>query len=416
MPVTRAEPMIDPKGASVLVTGAAGFIGSHVAAVCAEKGMKVVAIDDMSGGFETNIPDNVEFVKGDCTDALMLEKLFTKHKFAYVYHLAAYAAEGLSHFVRSYNYRVNLLASVELLNMAVKHKVNCFVFTSSIAVYGSMDATEQASASDSNGTKPAAESIKPAPEDPYGISKYAFEMDLEAARQLFGLDYVIFRPHNVYGPHQNMFDKYRNVVGIFINQIFHDRPLTVFGDGEQTRAFSYIDDVAPVIADGPLVAKARNEIFNVGADTPYTVNVLSKEIKDALGKPDHPIIHEPPRHEVVNAVSNHDKVKEFYGVPKAVGLTEGLQKTIEWYKDQGTLFKPVEFESVEIIEQMPPSWLRPDLKQSTICTGTRAGMKLSPDEDEPPSKKIKTDGGSTLGLDPGLAANVGVGKASMPEL
>lgn len=253
--------------------------------------------------------------------------------------------------------------------MAMKHKTECFVFTSSIAVYGSI--FDNPSSETAN--TPMAEAIKPQPEDPYGISKYAFEMDLQAAKELFGLDYVVFRPHNVYGPHQNMFDKYRNVVGIFINQIFHDKPLTVFGDGEQTRAFSYIDDVAPVIANGPIVPRARNEIFNVGADTPYTVNVLSKEIKDALDKPDHKIIHEPPRHEVVNAVSNHDKVKEYFGTPNAVNLKDGLKKTIEWYKTQGKVFKPVEFESVEIIEMMPPSWVRPDLKESVVCSGTRAG-------------------------------------------
>jgi len=366
---TTVAPIVDPAGKTALVTGAAGFIGSHVAAQCRDLGMKVVAMDDMSGGFESNIPEGVEFVKGDCQDALLLQELFSKHKFTYVYHIAAYAAEGLSHFVRSYNYRVNLLASVELLNMAVKHKVNCFIFTSSIAVYGS--------AGDNLGEgideKVCDENLTPAPEDPYGISKYAFEMDLKAAKQLFGLDYVVFRPHNVYGPHQNMYDKYRNVVGIFINQIFHDRPLTVFGDGEQTRAFSYIDDVAPVIAKGPLVEKARNEIFNVGADTPYTVNVLANEIKTALDKPDHKINHEPPRHEVVNAVSNHDKVKKFYGTAKAEDLSVGLKKTIDWYTTQGTVFKPVEFESVEILEKMPPSWVRPDLKQSVICSGTRAG-------------------------------------------
>ena len=274
--------------------------------------------------------------------------------------------------------------------MAIKYKVNCFVFTSSIAVYGSIFDDQLKVADSKAESSPVAEDIKPAPEDPYGISKYAFELDLKAAHELFGIDFVIFRPHNVYGPHQNMFDKYRNVVGIFINQIFHDRPLTVFGDGEQTRAFSYISDVAPVIADGPLVAKARNEIFNVGADTPYTVNVLSDEIKDALGKPDHPIKKEPARLEVVNAVSNHDKVKAYFGVPEAVSLKDGLAKTITWYKDQGSMFKPVEFESVEIIENMPPSWLRDDLKQTAICTGTRAGIRAASDG-SPARKKPKFD-------------------------
>ncbi len=171
--------------------------------------------------------------------------------------------------------------------------------------------------------------------------------------------------------------------------IFFD--FSIFFAGEQTRAFSYIDDVAPVIAKGPLIEKARNEIFNVGADIPYSVNVLSKEIKDALGKPDHPIIHEPPRLEVVNAVSNHDKVKMFFGTPEAVSLKDGLEKTVAWYKGAGSVFKPVEFESVEILEKMPPSWVRPDLKESVICTGTRAGTTLDdvPEREESDSKRQK---------------------------
>jgi len=339
--------------------------------------------DDLSGGFLSNVPSGATFIKGDLKDAMLLERLFTDHKFHYVYHLGAYAAEGLSHFIRSFNYRTNLVGSVELLNQAVKHGVECFVFTSSIAVYGSINDLSQMQNPNrtlstsghrektADESKGFTEDTQPTPEDPYGIAKFAFELDLHASKELFGMDFVVFRPHNVYGPHQNMFDRYRNVVGIFINQIAHGKPMTVFGNGEQVRAFSYIDDVAPVISRGPLVPAARNQIFNVGGDTPYTVNELAIAIQKALAKPDYPIDYQPARMEVEVAVSNHDKVKGVYQTPQAVSLDAGLETTVEWYKYQGKFFKPIEFASVEIKNRMPPSWVRSDLRESSVCEGSR---------------------------------------------
>src|SRR3712207_2836178 len=240
--------------ARALITGAAGFIGSHVVDGCLELGMEVVATDDLSGGFRENVPREVEFVEGDLRDARFVASLWEGRRYDFVYHLGAYAAEGLSHFIRAYNYRTNLEATVNLVNQAVRHDARRFVFTSSIAVYGA-------------GQTPMTEDTTPQPEDPYGISKYAIELDLRAAHEMFGLEYTIFRPHNVYGERQNIADRYRNVIGIFMNNVLRDEPLPVFGDGRQTRAFSHIDDVAPVIARAPLVEGARNEVFNVGADT-----------------------------------------------------------------------------------------------------------------------------------------------------
>src|SRR5215472_3143837 len=225
-----------------LVTGGAGFMGSHVAEQLLGSGHEVVVLDDLSGGFRENVPNGVEFVRGSILDHALLRALFDKYNFTYVYHLAAYAAEGLSHFIRRYNYQVNLLGSMNLINASVKNDVKCFVFTSSIAVYGA------------NQT-PMTEDLTPMPEDPYGISKYAVELDLKTAHQMFGLPYIIFRPHNVYGEKQNIADRYRNVVGIFMNQVMQGQPMTIFGDGTQTRAFSHIGDVAPIIATAPLVEK-----------------------------------------------------------------------------------------------------------------------------------------------------------------
>ena len=260
---------------SILMTGGAGFIGSHTTrAVLANPDFRhhrLIVLDDLSGGFRENVPQDprVEFVLGSITDEKLVDALFRRHRFAYVYHFAAYAAEGLSHFIRRFNYANNLVGSVNLINASVTYGVKCFVFTSSIAVYGS-------------GQVPMHEDMVPQPEDPYGISKYAVELDLKAAHNFFGLNYVIFRPHNVYGEYQNIGDRYRNVVGIFMNQILQDKPMTIFGDGAQQRAFTYVGDIAPIIACSPLEDKSRNRVFNVGADQPYSVNLLALKVAEAM--------------------------------------------------------------------------------------------------------------------------------------
>jgi UDP-glucose 4-epimerase len=356
-----ALPARATKPTAVLVTGGAGFIGSHVALHCAEAGMKVVVVDDLSGGFTANVPqhENIKFVRGDVKDAQLLEELFRTHSFDYVYHLAAYAAEGLSHFIRSYNYRNNLVASVELLNMAIKHDVQCFVFTSSIAVYGA-------------GQTPMTESTPPQPEDPYGIAKYAFELDLQAAHEMFGMDYIVFRPHNVYGPGQNIYDKYRNVIGIFIYQLLNNATMTIFGDGEQTRCFSYIDDVAPIIAKAPLMgARVRNQVYNLGSDIAYDLNRISREINAAMRMPAFEVEHLPERLEVKHAISDHKKMNCFFELPQAsLSLREGIEATVEWVLSRGKYFQAVEFSGVEVKRNMPPSWVTPGLGEVTHVAHT----------------------------------------------
>jgi UDP-glucose 4-epimerase len=326
-----------------LVTGAAGFIGSHVADHCINIGMDVVGTDDLSGGFLENVPQKAIWEKGDLRDSDFVKHLWVKHgPFDYVYHLGAYAAEGLSHFIRAYNYSTNLVASMHLINEAVKSKVcKSFIFTSSIAVYG-------------KGQLPMSEDMVPQPEDPYGISKYAVELDLKAAHEMFGLNSIIFRPHNVYGERQNIADKYRNVIGIFMNQVLQDLPMTVFGDGLQTRAFSHVDDVAPVIAKSPLVPAAENQVFNIGADTPYTVLQLASEVSKAFEKPLN-LKHLPPRNEVVHAFSEHSKVANTFGLGSSITLEEGIRRMADWVKSKGPAV-PVQFKNIEIREKLPGGW------------------------------------------------------------
>lgn len=323
------------------VTGGAGFIGSHVARHCLDSGHKVVVLDDLSGGFVDHLQGNSTFVRGSVTDQELVQQLFAEHQFDYVYHLAAYAAEGLSHFIRRFNYTNNLIGSVNLINEAVKHQVKCFVFTSSIAVYGANQL-------------PMTEDLTPQPEDPYGIAKYAVELDLRAAHEMFGLNYIIFRPHNVYGENQNIGDRYRNVIGIFMNQIMQGQPMTIFGDGSQTRAFSYIDDVAPVIARSVDVPAAYNQVFNVGADQPYTVQHLAETVASAFGVAPQ-ITHLPARNEVQHAYPDHSKARQVFGQDDVVLLEEGVARMAAWAIRVGAR-KGQRFGNIEIERSLPQSW------------------------------------------------------------
>jgi UDP-glucose 4-epimerase len=327
----------------ILVTGAAGFIGSHVARECELLGFDVTGVDDLSGGFMDNVPPGIRFIQGSVADPAFVKDLWRNNKFDYVYHLAAYAAEGLSHFIRRHNYQVNLIASVNLINEAVLNGVESFVFTSSIAVYGP-------------GQTPMTEEMIPRPEDPYGISKYAVELDLEAAHRMFGLNYVIFRPHNVYGEHQNIADKYRNVIGIFMNQVMQGKAMTIFGDGSQTRAFSHVADVAPIIAKSPLVDAATCKTFNIGADEPYSVLHLAQEIAAAF-KVEPTVQFLPARQEVVHAYASHDLVREVFSPRAPVALREGIEKMADWVRRRGPM-QTVDFKNIEVVKNLPPSWDR----------------------------------------------------------
>ena len=325
-----------------LVTGGAGFIGAHVTNELIIMGPTVVVLDDVSGGFIDNVNPKAVFVEGSVTDHQLLEDLFNQYKFDYVYHLAAYAAEGLSHFIKRFNYNNNLIGSINLINEAVKHKIKCFVFTSSIAVYG-------------KGQLPMKESTVPMPEDPYGISKFAVELDLQCTHEMFGLNYVIFRPHNVYGEYQNLGDKYRNVVGIFMNQLMQSLPLTIFGDGSQTRAFSYIGDVAPYIAKCVDVPASYNQVFNIGADKEFTVNELATTVSEVMGLTSD-IRYLDARNEVQHAYADHEKAHRAFNITSNYSLNDGLAKMAEWAKTAGSR-KSQKFDNIEITEKLPKIWL-----------------------------------------------------------
>jgi UDP-glucose 4-epimerase len=325
-----------------LVTGGAGFLGAHLTRALLDAGDDVVVLDDLSGGFRENVDARAPLVEGSIVDHALVDGLFARERFDRVYHLAAYAAEGLSHFIKRFNHTNNVIGSVNLINASVNHGVDCLVFTSSIAVYGGAQL-------------PMSESLTPEPEDSYGIAKLAIERELAVTREMFGLDYVVFRPHNVYGELQNIGDRYRNVLGIFVNQIMRGEPLSIFGDGEQTRAFSYVADVIPAIAAAPSTEGARGEVFNIGAEAPCSVNDLADAVRRAMGVPDHPVVHHEERNEVKHAFSDHSKAAAVFGAPPATPLDEGVRRMAEWAREHGAR-STEPFAEIEIERNLPPSW------------------------------------------------------------
>jgi len=327
----------------VLVTGGAGFIGSHVTDNLVNLGYEVMVLDDLSGGFHENIHPNAVFIHGSINNYELIDQIFSQNKFDFVYHLAAYAAEGLSHFIKRFNYENNLIGSVNLINASIKNDVKCFVFTSSIAVYGSSPEL------------PMTEETNPHPEDSYGIAKLAVEQELRTCKEMFGLNYIIFRPHNVFGERQNIGDKYRNVVGIFMNQILQGKPMSVFGDGQQTRAFSYIGDLSPIMAESIENPNAYNQIFNIGADQPYSVNELAGAVAKAMGE-NLVVNHLPARNEVQDAYSSHKKLDQVFGIREKHTLEQGLEIMAAWVKEHGAR-KSSKFKNIEIEKNFPKAWL-----------------------------------------------------------
>jgi UDP-glucose 4-epimerase len=309
----------------VLVTGGAGFIGSHVAEGLVKRGHCVTVLDDLSGGFIDNIVAGARFVQGTVNNVDLVQALFDENQFEYVFHLAAYAAEGLSHFIKRFYYTNNLIGSANLINASINTGVKCFVFTSLIPVYGA------------SSELPMTEETLPHPEDPYGIANLAVEHELRVCRDTFDLDFIIFRPHIVYGERQNVGDKYRNEVGIFVSQILQDKPMTIFEDGSQTRAFSYIGDMAmaPIIAESIEVPGAYNQVFNIGAAQPCTVNELALSVPRAVGV-ESSIVHLPACNEVTHAYSSHDWVRCVFGERKLNSLEEGLCHMAKRVKAHGS--------------------------------------------------------------------------------
>lgn len=306
---------------TILITGVAGLLGSRLADWILKniQEVKVVGVDDLSGGLIDNVSKDVIFYKINLLDP-QLSEIFTKHKPDYVFHFAAYAAEGLSPFIRKYNYNNNLIATASIINECIKHDVKRLVFTSTLAVYGH-----------GYGGIFHEDQI-PCPIDPYGVAKYACEMDIKIAGDQHGLDWCIIRPHNVYGVNQNIWDKYRNVLGIWMYQHLNGKPMTIFGDGNQTRAFSFIDDNLEPLWRAAITPGASKEIINLGGIEEISINEASKTLMSIIG--DGQVVYKEQRHEVKHSIPTFQKSIDILGYEYKTRLVEGLAKMWEWAKKQ----------------------------------------------------------------------------------
>ena len=327
----------------IFVTGCAGLLGANYTRHLLSNGHELIGIDDLSGGYKAFVPkgEKFSFIKLNLERRKKIVELFDEHKPEVLVHFAAYAAEGLSPFIRNYNYRNNLICSANLINECIKHNTKV-IFTSSMAVYGEQE-------------PPFTEDKKPQPVDPYGIAKYAVESDLKLAHDQCGLRYNIVRPHNVLGIYQNIWDKYRNVIGIFIRKTLDGQPILIYGDGEQTRAFSdikyYMDPFDRLLSD-----EFNGEIFNIGADKYFTLNEVAETVQRIGKKYEYEVSieHGEPRHEVKHAYCDHTKAKTVLDFRDETNLEELIESMFVWAMNQPN--RKVKEMEYEITDGMYDYW------------------------------------------------------------
>lgn len=305
---------------SILITGVAGLLGSRMARwlLINQPEYSIIGIDNLSGGYLENVPEGVAFYQADLSKD-NLTHVFEIYNIEYVYHFAAYAAEGLSPFIRQYNYTNNLVATANVINKCIEFGVTRLIFTSSMAVYG-------------NGNPPFDENDLQSPIDPYGVAKYACEMDIQIAGNQHGLDWCIIRPHNVYGDNQNIWDRYRNVLGIWMFQKLNDKPFTIFGDGKQQRAFSYMDDCLLPLWVAATSEQSSKQIINLGGTKETSIHEAAEILSKIVGGAEIQFLE--PRHEVKHAFPTYQKSVDILGYKDITTLENGLNKMWEWAKRQ----------------------------------------------------------------------------------
>jgi len=331
----------------ILITGVAGFLGSHLAEKLSIQGHKVVGVDNMMGGYEDNVPKNIEFYNYDCCDLKKMNKVMKDINV--VYHCAATAHEGLSVFSPFEITKNNYLASASVFSAAVSNKVKRIIFCSSMARYGDQKT-------------PFTEEMKPRPVDPYAIAKVASESVLINLCELNNIEWVIAVPHNIIGPRQKYDDPFRNVVSIMINRILQKKEPIIYGDGNQKRCFSYIDDCLSCLLPMLDQKNLNRQIVNVGPDEEYvTINNVAEICANVTGSNLKPIYKSDRPREVKEATCSADKARKLLNYKTQTSLKEGIEKTFEYIKKRGV--KPFDYYiDLEIKNELTPStWLKKEI-------------------------------------------------------
>jgi len=327
----------------IMVTGVAGFLGSHLAEKLAEMNYKVIGVDNMSGGYKDNIPKNIEFFNFDCCNLDKMQEIMKEVHV--VYHCAATAHEGLSVFSPYHITKNNLLASVSIFTAAVSNKVKRIIFCSSMARYG-------------NQQTPFTEDMKPKPVDPYAISKVAAENVLINLCELNNIEWIIAVPHNIIGPRQKYDDPFRNVVSIMINRMLQNKAPIIYGDGEQKRCFSYIDDCLSCLLPMLDQKNLNKQIINIGPDEEFiTINKVSEICSNITRSNLKPIYKKDRPREVKHACCSANKARKFLNYETKTDLKSGILETYNYIKERGP--KPFQYHiNLEIKNELTPeTWL-----------------------------------------------------------
>ena len=331
----------------ILITGVAGFLGSHLSQKLSTLGHKIIGIDNMMGGYEDNISKSITFHKEDCCNYEKMNLLM--NGIDVVYHCAATAHEGLSVFAPYEIGKNNFLASVSIFSAAIANKVKRIIFCSSMARYGSQKT-------------PFTENMVSKPVDPYGISKVAAEDVLKNLCELNNIEWVIAVPHNIIGPKQKYDDPYRNVVSIMINRMLQKKAPIIYGNGKQKRCFSYINDCLTCLVPMLDQKNLNREIINIGPDEEFvTINKVSEICSNITGSNLAPIYKKDRPREVKHATCSADKARKLLNYKTSTDLYTGIKETFEYIKKRGT--RPFTYHiNIEIKNELTPeTWLKREI-------------------------------------------------------
>ena len=337
----------------ILVTGAAGFMGSHEAEALVKMGYQVYGVDDLSGGFRENIPRGVRFTKLDLRSRPAVERYMKRVRPEIIIHDAAFATEGGSQFTpinsteRNYNIYLNTLVA------GLRSGMKKMLFASSMSVYGGQKA-------------PFTEDMPRMPEDVYAVAKAASEHTTELLARVHGFMYTIIRPHNVYGERQNLTDPYRNVISIFINRLMQDKPFFIYGNGSQRRSFTYIEDYTPYVLKAALTRRFNGEVFNIGPREDITIRGLAElVIREYFGSitacPKHLLPKYLPARplEVKLAYCLHRKAERLLGYRTSVTIGEGVSRMVAWARSKGPRKFVYLRDGLELVSRTtPPTWTK----------------------------------------------------------
>ena len=332
----------------ILITGVAGFLGSHLSERFSKLGHEVVGLDNMIGGYKDNIPNNIKFYNFDCCDLKKIDSIMKKVDV--VYHCAATAHEGLSVFSPIEITKNNYLASITIITSAINHDVKRIIYCSSMARYG-------------QGKTPFHEEMEPKPIDPYGISKVAVEKVLTNLCNLNNIQWVIAVPHNIIGPRQKYDDPFRNVVSIMLNRMLLGKPAIIFGDGKQKRCFSYIDDCIYCLENMLNNQDVNGQIINIGPDEEFvTINKVAEICQNISGSNLKPIYKKDRPQEVKEATCSANKARKLLNYKTTTDLYTGIKKTYEYIKKRGP--KPFDYTKLklEIVNShTPDAWINKEI-------------------------------------------------------